>query len=110
MRRVDAQFGFKCVFGFVILVLLPIKIAKTEIDVRLSRRGLGGSLKLRYRLSGSAQAVECFSAEHMRGGGIRILLQNLAELGQRAGVVLRRQAALRQHAVQFYIFWIRLCW
>src|SRR5713226_2608039 len=107
MRWVDAQFVFKRGLGFVVLVLLPVKIAKTEIDVGLSRRGLGGSLKFRYRFNGSAQTVQRFPAEHMGSRGIRILLENLAELGQRAGVLLRRQAALRQHAVQLYIFWIR---
>src|SRR6267378_4067811 len=101
MPRIDAEFGFKGGLGFLVFVLFPVEIAETEINIWFAGGGFGGGFKLRYGFDGSAQAVEGFSTEHVSGGGIGIALENLAELCERAVVLLGRQATLREDAVEF---------
>src|ERR1700720_945467 len=48
MAGIDAEFGFKRGFGFVVLVQLPVEIAQTKMDAGFSWRRFRGSLELRY--------------------------------------------------------------
>src|SRR5580704_19558776 len=79
------------------------------MQIRILRRDVLGSLELGDCFGGSSQTVQGFSAEHVRGRRIGLLLQNLSKLVQSAGVFFSPEATLSQHVVQFGIARIRLC-
>src|ERR1019366_2652447 len=66
------------------------------MQVRLSRSNLGSSLELSDGVGRLPQPIQRLAGEYMRGGRIRVLLQNLAKLVQRTRILLGPQAALRQ--------------
>ncbi len=103
MVRVESQLALELRFGFVVLLRLPVEIAKAKVQVGFGGRYFDGGFEFGDGFGRSAQAVERFSIKNVGGRGIRVLLQQLTKFFQRARIILRPQAALREQTMQFRV-------
>src|SRR5579864_3854472 len=78
------------------------------MNIRLFGRDLGCLQELRNGLRSLPEPVERLSHQHVSRGGIRTLLQKHPEFLPRTLEFLGRQAALRQHVMEFGIAGISL--
>ena len=85
--RLIRQFRLELAAGVFVPLLLPIEVSKTEVNLRLARRGFHRSFKLRRRLVFLVCRIEHFAQQHVNGRGIRILGQQKPELIDRALVL-----------------------
>src|ERR1035441_9962439 len=73
------------------------------MNVELTGRNLRGSLELGNSLRTPSQTIQGFTHKDVSSGRIRALLLQLAKFFERAGIVLRPQAALCKGLMQFCI-------
>ena len=77
---IERQLGFEFLFGCLVLLCLPVKIAQAEMNVGFARGNLHGGFKFRNGLFGPSFAIEGLAGKDVRLSGIRILLQDPAKL------------------------------
>src|SRR5436190_18675237 len=97
MCGIEGEFGFEFFFRVVVLMRLPEKIAKAEVEFGLARRDSCGSLKFGNGFGSFLQAIEGLTEQDVPAGRIRILLEDGFEFAESAVVVLGFETALSEH-------------
>jgi hypothetical protein len=66
--RINRQLALEFGLRLIVLLKLPMQVAKTKMNVGFLGTGLGGLLELRNGLRGPSQAVQGFSGQDVSCG------------------------------------------